>query len=469
MSACELAVSSTCPNINNKRVLEDSGNNQSDKNNLQQQQGVAAASGAADAAVVVVSKRRRGGGASTGGSSSAARCFVQAAASTPACAAGPTTLSALCALFPEMAEQVRRKIEFLRRLSIPPFASRCSISFFYVSQPRPPLPSNFSLSLLQDVADVLYSCGDDIDAAVRRLSELRLRPDGTAVILEKGHGSGEEENDDGRVEAACSSAAAAAAAAASGRATPDLLPPSGPGSEAARSGAASPGPPPAAGGGERKSVENGNGVASCARQGSDPSTSAAAASASPAEVDAWADGLVREMAAASDVGDAKARASTVLRGFESALLHRVAAAAAAAEASPSGNNSGNVASAAATAARAAALERDCSLLKCAVALQASRLQGAAQARRQESLALSRALHEARARVQQLELTNFALAAHLRAATDGGAGGVGGGGGFGGGGGSSHGGGRGGAAGGMNGLGGQGGGGGGFASPSRDVY
>lgn len=467
MSACELAVSPTCPNINNKRVLEDSGNNQSDKNNLQQQQGVAAASGAADAAVVV-SKRRRGGGASTGGSSSAARCFVQATASTPACAAGPTTLSALCALFPEMAEQVRRKIEFLRRLSIPPFASRCSISFFFVSQPRPPLPSNFSLSLLQDVADVLYSCGDDIDAAVRRLSELRLRPDGTAVILEKGHGSGEEENDDGRVEAACSSAAAAAAAA-SGRATPDLLPPSGPGSEAARSGAASPGPPPAAGGGERKSVENGNGVASCARQGSDPSTSAAAASASPAEVDAWADGLVREMAAASDVGDAKARASTVLRGFESALLHRVAAAAA--EASPSGNNSGNVASAAATAARAAALERDCSLLKRAVALQASRLQGAAQARRQESLALSRALHEARARVQQLELTNFALAAHLRAATDGGAGGVGGGGGFGGGGGSgggsSHGGGRGGAAGGMNGLGGQGGG--GFASPSRDVY
>jgi trimeric autotransporter adhesin len=311
---------------------------------------------------------------------------------------------------------------------------------------------------------VLYSCGDDIDAAVRRLSELRLRPDGTAVIGKGGGGGGEDEN--GRVEVV---AAAAAAAAASGRATPELIAPFGPeaaAAAAARSGGASPGAAASDAAAERKSasIENNNNASGAAGPKSDPSTSAAAASATPAEVDAWAEGLVREMAAASDVGDAKARASTVLRGFESALLHRVAAAAAAAEAeeaSPSNNsNASNVASAAATAARAAALERDCSLLKRAVALQASRLQGAAQARQHESLALTRALQEARARVQQLELSNFALAAHLRAATEGGLGGVNGAGN------NNHGGGNGGGGGGMM-M--NGGGGGGFASPNRDVY
>ena len=294
---------------------------------------------------------------------------------------------------------------------------------------------------------MLYSCGDDIDAAVRRLSELRLRPDGTAVLLGEGENGGK------------AGAAAAAAAAASGRATPELVPPSGPGSEsAARSGAASPGPGPAAaaaGGAdaaERKSASVENNTSSSADPSSAPA--AAAASAPPAEVDAWAEGLVGEMAAASDVGDARSRAATVLRGFESALLHRVASAAAA----ESSSSSGGIASAAATAARAAALERDCSLLKRAVALQASRLQGAAQQRQQETLALTRALQEARARVQQLEMTNFALAAHLRAATEGSLlGGVGGGNGGdnGGGGGGGH-----------LGLGGPRG---GFASPSRDVY
>ena len=82
--------------------------------------------------------------------------------------------------------------------------------------------------------------------------------------------------------------------------------------------------------------------------------------------------------------------------------------------------------------------------------------------------MSRALLEARARVQQLELTNFALAAHLRAATGGVGGVVGIGGGGGGDGGGSGGGGMGGGGGGMNG--GDGFVGGGFApSPSRDVY
>ena len=299
---------------------------------------------------------------------------------------------------------------------------------------------------------MLYSCGDDIDAAVRRLSELRLRPDGTAVLL--GGGAKGECGGDGRVVGGASAGAAAAAAGTSGRATPELVAPSGPGSESAgaRSGAASPAPGAAAeGDAGRKSVsvEAGNGAA---RQNSSDPSAAAAASAPPAEVDAWAEGLVGEMAAASDVGDARSRAATVLRGFEAALLLRVAAAAA-------GSGSPAESSAAATAARAAALERDCSLLKRAVALQASRLQASAQQRQQESLALTRALQEARARVQQLELSNFALAAHLRAATEGG--GVSGAGGNGGG---SGGGGMGGGGGGH--FGGQGG---AFASPSRDVY
>ena len=148
MSACELAVSPTCPNINNKRALEVNDTNQSDRNNLhhqqQQQQGGAASAPSADAAAAVVvgaavvSKRRRGGGGANAG-----RCFVQeaaAAASTPSYAAGPTTLSALRALFPEMAEQVRRERGglfsfFALFFSMPPLLLRSFVAF---SEPLPP-------------------------------------------------------------------------------------------------------------------------------------------------------------------------------------------------------------------------------------------------------------------------------------------------------------------------------------------
>ena len=132
--SCELAVSPTCPNINNKRALEvNDTNNQGDRNNLQQQLQQGGASGApsadAAAAVVVVSKRRRGGGGG-GGAASAARCFGQqaAAAPTPSYAAGPTTLSALCALFPEMAQQVRRMLCFFSPFRF--FPHRCCCLIF---------------------------------------------------------------------------------------------------------------------------------------------------------------------------------------------------------------------------------------------------------------------------------------------------------------------------------------------------
>jgi hypothetical protein len=122
------------------------------------------------------------------------------------------------------------------------------------------------------------------------------------------------------------------------------------------------------------------------------------------------------MAVATDVSDALDRARTVLRGFAASL-----ASADAADGGP-----------AAASARAAALERDCGLLKRAVTLQAARLADAAQVRAQ--------LEAAQGRVHALELANYGLAAHLRAAA-GGAGSVlgGAGGGPGGGGGHGHGG------------------------------
>ena len=181
----------------------------------------------------------------------------------------------------------------------------------------------------QTVTDVLYTCGDDIDAAVRRLSELRLSraPDAPPSP---------------RTEAAASRRAAS-------------VPP--PSSSGAPSGATTP---------------------------------------DPASVDPWADALVREMAAATDVADAKARAATVLRAFEAAVLDRAG--------DPT----------LAYAARAASLERDAGLLKRAVTLQASRLAAAGS----DVAALRAELAAARARLSSAEMTNFALAAHLRAATDG---------------------------------------------------
>ena len=183
----------------------------------------------------------------------------------------------------------------------------------------------------QTVTDVIYTCGDDIDATVRRLSELRLSRAQDAPPSSRSEAAA------GPRRAASVPPPAASSGAPSGATTPD-----------------------------------------------------------PASVDPWADALVREMAAATDVADAKARAATVLRAFEAAVLDRAG--------DPS----------LAHAARAASLERDAGLLKRAVALQASRLAAAGS----DVAALRAELEAARARLSSAEMTNFALAAHLRAATDG---------------------------------------------------
>ena len=130
-----------------------------------------------------------------------------------------------------------------------------------------------------------------------------------------------------------------------------------------------------------------------------PPPPAAAAPPSPTSlVDGWADAVVREMAVATDVADARDRAAVVLRGFAASL----------AGAADAGRGSGGAGPSA--AARAAALERDCGLLKRAVALQAARLADAATLRSQ--------LEAAQGRVHALELANYGLAAHLRAAAGG---------------------------------------------------
>jgi len=179
--------------------------------------------------------------------------------------------------------------------------------------PRPAAPSSLHS---QTVADALHACDNDVDAAVRRLSELRLRPEPAAPV-------------DERARRAASEPAAAAATAAP-PSPPDAVP-----------------------------------------------------------VEPWADALVREMAAAADVDDARARAAAVLRAHASTVL----------------------AASRGRASTSAASAQDTALLKRAVAVQAAR-----SARDEAALGAARAeLGDARARLAAAEMANYALAAHLRSA------------------------------------------------------
>jgi hypothetical protein len=121
----------------------------------------------------------------------------------------------------------------------------------------------------------------------------------------------------------------------------------------------------------------------------EPATGAAPLPTRTAEE--WIDHLVQEMAAAADLVDAKRRASDVLRAFEQAVLTH-------------------------SEAQAGDAARENALLKRAVAIQNARLQELS-GREAEAAELRAELDAARARLHSLEVQNYSLQVHLKAAAD----------------------------------------------------
>jgi hypothetical protein len=209
---------------------------------------------------------------------------------------------------------------------------------------------------LQVIADTLAEFGDNIDAAIEHLNNLQLSAPGTS----KQHAIQEQQRLGilGPPPPAGASTTAAqvdiptTAAAPAAQASPDDKP------TISSTSAPVPQPQPAA-----------------------PSRTA----------EEWIELLVQQMSAASDVADAKQRASEVLRAFEQAVMQH------------SDQQLGEA-------------SRENALLKRAVAIQNTRLQELL-AREAEAHELKTAMEAAKSRIHSLEVQNYSLQLHLKRAAD----------------------------------------------------
>jgi hypothetical protein len=110
--------------------------------------------------------------------------------------------------------------------------------------------------------------------------------------------------------------------------------------------------------------------------------------------------VVLEMAAARDMGDARARASNVLQAFEQFVSSRVRAGAGGGGADP----------------KLEEALRENHILKRAVQIQNARMQETLQAKEKEVAQLQQALAQHREKLHAAELSNYSLALHLQQAT-----------------------------------------------------
>ena len=231
-------------------------------------------------------------------------------------AVGHSTVVALRSLFPEMSDKVGRvqagggaNARFR-----PADADAVQLGAPGAASDLPSPPG----SALQVIAEVLSEYGDNIDAAIKHLTGLRLSANGDA-------------------------AAAAAAQRSEG--------------------------PPAA----EQAARLPSGAAAAAAAAEHSGSGGAAALESPAQpprlrsAEEWVDAIVAEMGQASDVADARSRAAKVLQAFEHAVLQHSSKAG-------KGGAAGDPA--------AADLLRENALLKRAVAIQASRIAEGAPAERE---------------------------------------------------------------------------------------
>ncbi|GFR45741.1 hypothetical protein Agub_g7157 [Astrephomene gubernaculifera] len=252
-------------------------------------------------------------------SPAAARCVQFAAGGLHAVA--PTTLSALLALFPGMDERT--------------------------------------------VSNVLSECGNNIDAAIRRLGELRLSAAGEAASTQP-----------------------APTGAAPTHHTAD---------------AGAPGTPQAA-----------TGIPTPAAL--DPESNAAGSSGGPATAEQWVEVLVAEMSAASDMTDARNRAAGFLRQFEAFVARFVRQQQQQQAASSAADPSAASASDASLAARAAKLAEENAVLKKAVQIQHRQLQERA-GQDGEVAQLKALLAQYQEQVRTLQVNNYSLTLHLQKATN----------------------------------------------------
>lgn len=206
---------------------------------------------------------------------------------------------------------------------------------------------------LQVIADTLAEFGDNIDAAIKHLNNLQLSAPGTS----KQHAILEQQRL-GILGPPPPAAVASAAAAADVITTTTTAP----------------------------------AAAQADEKPSAVSTSATPVPPSPSRTaEEWIELLVQQMSAATDVADAKQRASQVLRAFEQAVMQH------------SDQQLGEV-------------SRENALLKRAVAIQNSRLQELLT-REAEVNELRTTLEAAKNRIQSLEVQNYSLQLHLKRAAD----------------------------------------------------
>ncbi|KAL4425953.1 hypothetical protein ABPG75_009969 [Micractinium tetrahymenae] len=125
----------------------------------------------------------------------------------------------------------------------------------------------------------------------------------------------------------------------------------------------------------------------------------------PKSAEQWVDVVVQEMAAATDMPDARGRAARLLQAFEQAVVeHAQHAAPQGAEVERLRRQLGES-------------QRENHLLKRAVAVQNARMQQLSS--REAEVAQLRGMVEGyQQKVQALELQNYSLSMHLKAATDG---------------------------------------------------
>jgi hypothetical protein len=215
-------------------------------------------------------------------------------------------------------------------------------------------PFFFLFIALQVIADTLAEFGDNIDAAIKHLNNLQLSAPGTS----KQHAIQEQQRL-GILGPPLPAAVTTVAAAADNATTA-----------------------PAAAAAAQADEKPAN-VSTSATPVAPPPPSRTA--------EEWIELLVQQMSAATNVVDAKQRASQVLRAFEQAVMQH------------SDQQLGDI-------------SRENALLKRAVAIQNSRLQELL-AKEAEANELKSTLETAKNRIHSLEVQNYSLQLHLKRATD----------------------------------------------------
>lgn len=209
------------------------------------------------------------------------------------------------------------------------------------------------------VQDVLVECGNSIDAAIKRLTDLRLSSEDATVAAATAVASGAH-------------SAAASAAAEMQQQQPGLALHRDAQQAAAAAAAASQGQGAVQGEAQQCSETSG-----------------------PQTAEQWIDFLVAEMLASKDMPDARGRASLVLQHFERFAKERQKHE---------------------TDARVAELLKENAIFKRAVQIQAARMQAKAAAEADELGALRSMVAQYQEQCRKLEVHNYSLAMHLQQAT-----------------------------------------------------